>query len=266
MQTESCCSHEQCFFENSDIPALDEEEKRSCEGLITLQETEQILKTFNRNRTPGNDGLPVEFYEHFWDDIKVCMLECFNYSYEQGKLSNSQRQGVITLLNKKGKDRLQLNNWRPISLLNVDYKILSKVISERIKMVMPKLVHINQTGFIADRHIGDAIRTLIDIVEHCDETQTEGLLMMVDFEKAFDSIEWSFIFKTLIRYNFGEMLLKWIRLFYSDIKACIINNSHTSPYFNISRGVRQGDPISPYLFVLCVEILSIHIRQNPDIK
>ena len=134
---------------NSDtIPKISKENKISCEGKITLPEMEKVIKTFKLNKTPGNDGLPVEFYVKFWKNLNIPMKDSFNYSYDKGLLSNSQRQAVITLLEKSGKNRLLVKKWRPISLLNCDYKILSKCIAQRLKRVISTIIHPNQTGFV----------------------------------------------------------------------------------------------------------------------
>ena len=134
--------NEQYFkFEDLPMPTLSYELRQSGEGAISLEECTEVLNSFLPNKVPGNDGLPVEFYKMFWASIGNRLVECFNVSFEKGELSSSQKQAVITLIEKKDLDRCDLKNWRPISLLNVDAKIASKVIAERMKRLLPGLIY-----------------------------------------------------------------------------------------------------------------------------
>ena len=229
------------FFDHT--ITLNDVDRDDCEGAITIKECEEALHTFKNDKSPGNDGITSEFYKHFWGELSHIIVDGFNFSYEKGKLATSQKQAIISLIDK-GKDRLFLENWRPISLLNVDYKIASKVLAQRLHDKIPKLVSLNQTGFVKGRYMNDTIRTLHDIVDFCKFTSTEGLLLMIDFEKAFDTLEWDFLFQTLEKMNFGQSFINWVKLFYNDIESCVSNNGVSSPYFKLERGVRQGDPLS----------------------
>ena len=105
-----------------------------------------------------------------------------------------------------------------------------------------------------------------DIMDYTKLHNLPGLMVTTDFEKAFDSLSWNFLFKSLEKFNFGESFMKWIRLLYTNISSCIMNNGVATPLFSIRRGVRQGDPLSPYLFILALETLLTAIKQNQDIK
>ena len=151
-------------------------------------------------------------------------------------------------------------------MLNIDYKIMFKCLAERSMKVIDKLVHQSQFGFIKERNISEAIRTMLDIVDQSDLQNKQGILLALDFQKAFDSLSWEYLFKTLKVYNFGNDYQKWVKLCYTDISSCITNYRHSSSYFHIHRGVRQGDSLSPYLFILCLELLSLKIREDNQIR
>lgn len=185
------------FLKDLNIPKLSEEQKISCECKITSEECALLLECFQNNKTPGNDGIPIEFYRKFWPLISEPFIQCTNECFEKGEMSCSQKRAVITLIEKKGKDRSFLENWRPISLVNVDAKIMSKAIATRIKNVLPNIIHHNQTGLIKDRYIGETVRSILDIMDFTAKENIPGLLIFIDFQKAFDSLERNFLQRCL---------------------------------------------------------------------
>ena len=127
-----------------------------------------------------------------------CLVNAFNFAHKQGQLSNSQKQALIT----KKKDRRFITNWRPISLINVDVKIASKSIARRLAQILPNLIHPNQNGFTKGRSKQDGVRTIEDVLEFAKLTHRSGILLAINFQKAFDSLNLSFLFKVLEKINF----------------------------------------------------------------
>ncbi|KAL9963239.1 hypothetical protein ACROYT_G032418 [Oculina patagonica] len=254
------------FVEGIEIPQLNAEERDSLEYDFTFEELKEALGSFSDNKTPGEDGFTKEFYESFYDLIWRDLLNSYNAAFQSGSLCISQRRGIITLIPKADGDLSELSNWRPISLLNIDYKILTKALAKRIEQFLPKLINSDQTGFVKGRYIGQNIRLLSDVMEYLNANKTSGLLLFIDFEKAFDSLEWDFIVKALNVFNFGPNVKRWISIFYNGVQSAVINGGFLTNYFNISRGVRQGCPLSPLLFILAAELLAAKIRQEPNCR
>ena len=212
------------------------------------------------------DGITAEFYLTFWDQIKCKLIAVYEESYVNGILPISLRTGVITLLEKKGKDRLDIANWRPITLLGIDYKLLTKTLGERLKLTLPGLIHKDQNGFVPGGNIFFSAHTIRDILFYCKKENLDLILLALDYSKAFDSVNFKFIHKTFELFNFGGKFRHWISIIFNGGKSCISNGGNISETFDIKRSTRQGDPISPLIFILCLEILFITIRSDDNIK
>ena len=266
-ENQQCCEKDCCdFIRTLSLPSINKAKFFECEKLITDNECQQAILQLANNKSPGLDGFSIEFYKTFWIEIRSLFMECLDFSKITNQLSKSQYDGVITLLPKPGKDKLSPFKYRPITLLNCDYKIISKVITNRIHPCLNDFIEKEQNGFMKARNIGDNIRLLFDIIDYANHEKMLGAVLLVDLHKAFDSLHWSFIFTMLKSYGFGNSLINWIRILYKNPKCRVVNNNFLSPLFEVKKGVRQGDPLSPTIFLLCIECLAIMLRQSRQYK
>ena len=224
------------------------EQSTACEGEVTLDEATKALKSFDVNKSPGCDGFGPQFYTHFWYLIGPDLVYILNHALKEGNLTVSQRRGVIVVLVYKKGDNKLLKNWRPISLLNYDYKIMTKVMSNRLCTVLPFIIGNDQTGAVPGRSIAHSIALTRDIIDYCNQNKINGAIIALDQTKAFDTVNWEFMFKALEKFGFGPQFIAWVKLCYTDIYSAIKINGHISEYFNLERGVRQGCCLSMGLY------------------
>ena len=184
---------------------LNEKNKNDCEGLVT-EEVKLVIKNMKNKKSSGMDGFPIKFYKFFWRDFGTFLIHSFKESYHNGELSITQKQGIITSLPKGNKPREFLNNKRSISFLNVDFKIFSGVMALRMKKILP--FGYTQKGFLKDRYRVENVRLVYDITSTLKIFVSKGLLILLDFEKAFDSLEWSYIKNIVQAYNFEKDLVQ----------------------------------------------------------
>lgn len=245
---------------------LPEGERVLCEGATTLAELTSSLKTQSKNKAPGPDGFSAEFYTKFWGQLGPLLLEVINQAYTDGELPESMKASMTRLIFKKRGDVRDLKNWRPISLLNVDYKICSKVISLRLSKVLHAIIDPDQTCSIPGRSITSNVVQLRDTLDFIEQTEETGILVSLDQEKAFDRVNRVFLMDLLRRFGFGPGFCKWIDTFYAGAYMQIILNGWLTRPILLGRGVRQGDSLSPLLYVVCVEVLACLIRNCQNIR
>ena len=254
------------FFNNIDIGnKLSKKDKEFCDGVISIKELREAVHNLKLNKSPGSDGLTSDFYKKFWPELEDIFYELSLEIFQKGELSDSMKKGILSLLFKKG-DRKLIENYRPLSLGNYDYKILAYIIANRIQKVINKLVNQDQSAYIGGRFIGNNARFLVDLIEWAETQKKRGMIICIDFRKAFDSLNWDFMFATLRNFGFGSNFINMIKTIYNGPTLTIKNNGHFSEELQLQKGIRQGCPASALLFTLCVEILWKAINQNKEVK
>jgi exonuclease III len=235
---------------------------------LNISEFQDVINSLNSNTSPGFDGLTSEFYKRFWHNIKDIYLSSLelNNNNPPENLPDFFSSASTILLPKPDTNLIDIMNWRPISLLNTDYKILSKVITNRINRALPSVISPNQTGFMRGRNIGENICLIDDFLFEAKNSNISGALVLLDIKNAYDTVSRNHIIKTLINMNFGPNFIKWISLLFKNNKNNFIFNGKSSKWINILRGVRQGDPISPALFNIALQPLTDYIKKNKEFK
>jgi exonuclease III len=255
------------FIHNNELPQISKKFKDLCDKPISKQEIKTTLfQRMNPGKSPGNDGLTVGILKQLWDELEDFFYDAAMESIVKGELTASQRQSIIRLIRKKDKDKLDIDNWRPISLLNVDTKIISKLLAVRIEKCLEDIIHEDQNAFVPNRYIGEGIRKLQYLCEYCDNEELGGALLSIDFRKAFDSVSHEYLWRAMEGFGFGANMINMIKLLYKGAESAVMNEGISSMYFNLERSCRQGDCLSPYLFIIAIEPLLKLIRDSTVIQ
>ena len=234
------------------LPALSRLEREGLDRPFSHRELAEALGSLNKGKAPGIDGLTPEFYLFFWCELSGPYCEVLAYSLETGCLPRSAQKSVLALLPKSG-DKMDIRNWRPISLLTVDYKILARAMATRVGGVIGSLVHPDQGYCIPGRTIFDNLHLHRDVLEYANTEQVPLAVLSLDQQGAFDRVSHDYLFHLLRVFGFGESFLSTLRTLYSGATCHVrVGCSLTAP-FAFGRGIRQGCPLSGQLFSLTAE-------------
>ena len=239
------------------------EQRRELDGKIIKEELEKAVTKLQKNKTPGPDGIPAEFYQVFWHIIQDLYFD-FILEVQKSAFPKNKNMSITSLIYKDKGEIYLLTNYRPIALMNVDVKILCKLLSTRLMYILPSIIHESQTA-VYGRKIGNTINLVRDIIDLANKNNEEAALLFLDQEKAFDRVSHTFLFKVLEKFGFGRTFISWIKLLYFNASTKININGFFTNVIPLKSGVRQGCPLSALLYVLVIEILALQLRANPNI-
>jgi hypothetical protein len=246
-----------------DIPQVSPEENSLLSADFSMDEVHDAIFQMEHNKAPGPDGFPAEFYQHFWEVIKVDLMSLFE-CFQRGELPLFKLNfGVITLLPKKD-NATQIQQYRPICLLNVSFKIFTKVATNRTSEVAQKVIRPTQTAFIPGRHILEGVVVLHETIHEIHKKKLDGVLFKIDFEKAYDKVKWPFLQQVLRLKGFDSLWCERIKHYVERGTVGIRVNDDIGHNFQTRKGLRQGDPLSPLLFNIVADMLAILIARAKE--
>ena len=254
------------FLNSVNLKQLSYEQKEELNRDISSTEIQSAIKKFPLKKAPGMDGLLIEFYSTFWNKIDPLFIELIQTAQKSQSLPQTMYQAIISVIPKPGKKGETPSDYRPISLINCDKKIITKILNNRLLQILPSLIHHDQAGFIQHRDLRTNTRTSITLVQYAKKYNKDLSLLAVDAEKAFDRLEWHYLFKVLEAYNFPTNFINMVKTCYKAPKAYVYTNGILSVPFPLGRGTAQGCPLSPSLFALAIEPLAQKIRETKEIS
>lgn len=236
------------------------------EGDITEVEIGEAITQLNAGKSPGLDGLTSEFYKRFRSQLVPILKNVYDDVFRNQGLCESMKVGMIKLVYKMKGSRALLKNYRPITMLNTDFKILAKILANRLNAVLPDVIGTTQAYAVQGRDIADILCSVRDTVMYMEDVGEGGFLVSVDLEKAFDRVEHTYLLDVVNEFGFGDTFKTWLRIIYSDLWACVSCNGFLTKCFRLTRSIRQGCPLSTQLYSLVAEPLGLAVLSDDQIK
>jgi hypothetical protein len=264
--TSQFCEEEVDFPTNLEelIPnSISDSENEELCRIPTPQEIKKTLFDMSAQKSPGPDGLPVLFYKKYWGMVGNDVIRAVTNFFISGRLLREVNNTFLVLI-PKVQNPTSVNHFRPISLCNVVYKIIAKILVSRLRPLLHKLISPCQSAFIPGRWVAENEVIVQELLHSFKQRKVKGGMMAIklDLQKAYDRVNWSFLQTVLRNFGFKETFIAWIMECVTSVSFKLLINGGLTDSFNPSRGLRQGDPLSPYLFILCQETRSRLIEKQ----
>ncbi|GJU15007.1 RNA-directed DNA polymerase, eukaryota [Tanacetum coccineum] len=230
------------------------------ERLVTYDEVKRAVWDCGANKSPGPDGFTFEFFRKFWKTLDQDVFQAVSDFFENGHIPRGCNASFIALI-PKIHDAKIVKDFRPISLIGSIYKIITKILANRLCNVLPCLISEVQSAFVSNRNILDGPFILDELLQWCKHKRKRAMIFKVDFEKAFDSVKWDYLIDTLRAFGFGQKWCSWINGCFETATGSVLVNGSPTSEFQFHRGLKQGDPISPFLFILIMETLHLSFKR-----
>nr|GEY87379.1 RNA-directed DNA polymerase, eukaryota [Tanacetum cinerariifolium] len=245
------------------VKRLSQVQAAHLERCVSRDEIRLAVWNCGENKSPGPDGYMFEFFRTYWNFVGPDFCEAVEYFFENGSFPKGCNSSFVALI-PKVTDAKFVNNFRPISLIGCVYKVVTKVLANRLALVISDLVSDTQSAFVARRQILDGPFILNEILHWCKRKKKQAMFFKVDFAKAYDSVRWDYLLNVLEAFGFGQIWCKWVRGTFSSAKASVLVNGSPCVCVSFHRGLKQGDPLSPYLFILIMESLHMYFLRAVD--
>ncbi|GJR29733.1 RNA-directed DNA polymerase, eukaryota [Tanacetum coccineum] len=256
-------SHQGIQLEMDFVNRITSDQNDVLEGEVSNEEVKKAVWDCGVDKAPGPDGFTFGFYRRYWKLIESDVVNAVKWFFLHGSIPKGGNSSFITLIPKIPNANM-VKDFRPISLIGSVYKIVAKILANRLVTVLGDLVNEIQSAFVADRQILDGPFILNEIVQWCKKRNKQAMVFKVDFEKAYDSVRWEFVDDILKKFGFGEKWCIWIRSCLQSSRGSVLVNGSPTQEFQFYKGLKQGDPLSPFLFILVMESLHISFQRVVD--